>query len=174
MSGRVIGRLITRMSLGKAGVRNVRLSSISGLCKVMTVRVGVIFRSVCNITGTAGLAFPRYRYVFPSTRRSPFNGWIAPVQCLVGPSVSRSALDQMLKYGSCTTRGVAGGRIEPAFCCCAREAIDRPHRQTMATQMRVDDPFTPPPRENLAEFRTRRRPRDSRNRQTNRSMGGYQ
>jgi hypothetical protein len=62
------------MSPGKAGVRNVRLSSISGLCKMTTVRVGVIFRAVSTIAGIETFAFPRYRYVFPSTRISPFKG----------------------------------------------------------------------------------------------------
>ena len=141
----VIGRAITRMSPGKAGVRNVRLSSISGVCRMTTVRVGVILRAVSTIAGIATFAFPRYRYVFVSTRISPFKGCGTPVQCRVGPSVSRLVFDQMLKYGSCTTRGVAGARIEPSVCCCAREVVDKPNRQTIATQIRVDDPFTPPP-----------------------------
>src|ERR1017187_1864231 len=33
-----------------------------------------------------------------------------PVQCAVAVSVSRSAMDQTLKYGSCATSGTAGGR----------------------------------------------------------------
>ena len=36
--------------------------------------------------------------------------WGVPVQWLLQPSVSRSAADQMLKYGSQTTSGAAGGR----------------------------------------------------------------
>ena len=55
------GRAITRMSSGNAGVRNMRLSSISGLCRVTLVRVGAIFRSVSCIAGTEPSAFPRYR-----------------------------------------------------------------------------------------------------------------
>jgi len=38
-----------------------------------------------------------------------------PVQCFVLSPFRWSAIDQMLKYGSCATRGTAGGRI----CVCA-------------------------------------------------------
>src|ERR1700722_7865841 len=37
-------------------------------------------------------------------------GCSAPVQCLVDSSVSRSARDQMLKYGLWVINGTAGGR----------------------------------------------------------------
>src|SRR5579859_5599028 len=39
--------------------------------------------------------------------------------------------------------------------CWAREAIDKAHRQTKATQNRVDDRFTPPPRDQSESYRTR-------------------
>ena len=43
-------------------------------------------------------------------RTKPVIDCVVPVQCCVWESVSLSLLDQTLKYGSCTTSGMAGGR----------------------------------------------------------------
>ena len=50
------------------------------------------------------------RYGFPSIRTMLHMALIAPVQCRGQSSVNLSAGDQMLKYGSWTTSGTAGGR----------------------------------------------------------------
>src|SRR5438128_7600019 len=57
----------------------------------------------------AGVA-PINRAVSPSMRISDVSGWARPVQGTVATSVSRSAGDQIEKYGSCATSGTAGGR----------------------------------------------------------------
>src|SRR5690242_14582759 len=79
------------------------------------VRVGSTFKSVCPIAGVVLLrrSDPKYRYVFPSIRTKPCIDCTVPVQWRVGPSVSLSFIDQMLKYGSCAINGTAGGRIAP-------------------------------------------------------------
>src|SRR5579864_4831395 len=61
----------------------------------------------------AGVA-PITRTVSPSIRISDVSGCARPVQCTVAASVSRSAGDQMEKYGSEATRGTAGGRSTEA------------------------------------------------------------
>src|SRR5271154_4715970 len=55
-------------------------------------------------------AFPMNRNKLPSTRSSPAIGCDVPVQCFVSESVKLSVADHTLKYGSCTIRGVEGGR----------------------------------------------------------------
>src|SRR6185437_1011281 len=50
------------------------------------------------------------RYVLPSIRTSPSIDCTTPVQCRVGASVSLSAIDHTLKYGSWVISGTAGGR----------------------------------------------------------------
>ena len=65
-------------------------------------------RRVCRSAGLGPL--PKKRYVLPSMLAVPVRAFRPPVQCTVSASVSRSAGDQMLKYGSCATRGTEGGR----------------------------------------------------------------
>src|ERR1035438_1775538 len=62
------------------------------------------------------------RKFFPSIFTNPVNCRALPVQCVVSASVSLSAGDQRLKYGSQATSGTDGGRkvsarrlTEPAF-----------------------------------------------------------
>src|SRR5579864_208067 len=43
-------------------------------------------------------------------RTSPVRRWTLPVQWRVGPAFRSSVMDQILKYGSCVTKGTAGGR----------------------------------------------------------------
>jgi hypothetical protein len=50
------------------------------------------------------------RYALPSIRTKLTNGCARRVQWRVTSSVSRSDMDQMLKYGSLVTKGTAGGR----------------------------------------------------------------
>ena len=63
---------------------------------------------------------PTTRSDWPSMRRVPCKGWGRPVQWVVSQSVSRSAGDQMLKYGSCATSGTAGARKSTG---CANAAL---------------------------------------------------
>src|SRR5438105_13911187 len=79
-------------------------------------------------TGSCGGAMKRY--ALPSIRASPHMAWMVPVQCLVQSSVKRSLIDQTLKYGSCVTRGTAGGRN--AWCCARARVGTRATRQRTA------------------------------------------
>src|SRR4051812_48955524 len=62
------------------------------------------------MAGVAPGSGPLTRYVRLSTPIRLASGIGALVQCRVTSSVRRSAVDQTLKYGSCATRGTAGGR----------------------------------------------------------------
>src|ERR1044071_1105549 len=48
----------------------------------------------------------------------------APVQCFVRSSARRSFIDHTLKYGSCVTRGTAGGLNEAAVWAAETTAAD--------------------------------------------------
>src|SRR2546423_8653467 len=85
------------------------------------VRVGKTSRLVFDKGGTAATSLPINRNGFPSMRTMLVNRWARPVQWVVLTSVSLSAWDQILKYGSHATSGTAGGR-NGADAACAQPA----------------------------------------------------
>src|SRR5438552_18721298 len=74
------------------------------------VRVGSTSRFVCGSAGIFAGSLPITRNPLPSIRTKLVSRCGLPVQWTVSASVSLSAGDQMLKYGSHATSGTAGGR----------------------------------------------------------------
>lgn len=56
------------------------------------------------------------RNVLPSMRARAVSVFGLPVQWRVPSAFRRSAIDQMLKYGSCATSGTAGGLMGAGVC----------------------------------------------------------
>jgi hypothetical protein len=101
----VTGRDISAGSSGSAGVVKIRFRITVPDVYVDTRARRRHFHSDLIQRGTLLGAGPITRITLPSMRARQDSACARPVQCTGQESVHFSPLDQMLKYGSCTTSG---------------------------------------------------------------------